>query len=113
MYETLKGERYLKVPDGRIDRRKAGDSQVDTPARSADIAAMATREARLGEFNAGPPPADHPLQILCEDHNGTYLLPYNCRWRDDAWRSCASSTVIEANVVGWRAPAPARTRMKP
>jgi hypothetical protein len=37
---------------------------------------MATRDHRLGEFEHGPPPANQPLQLLCEDHNGTYLLPF-------------------------------------
>lgn len=64
---------------------------------------MTTRERRLGEFNNGPPPAGEPLQVLCEDHNGTYLLPYPCTWDDGAWRNARNSAVIEAEVVGWRA----------
>ena len=64
---------------------------------------MATRQHRLNEFNDGSPPADLPLQLLCEDHNGTYLLPYPCQWRDAAWHNCANSKAIEAKVVGWRA----------
>ena len=46
---------------------------------------MATRDHRLAEFNNGPPPPGQPLQLLCEDHNGTYLLPFRCEWRDGAW----------------------------
>lgn len=68
---------------------------------------MATRQHRLSEFNSGPPPLDVALQLLCEDHNGTYVLPDLCRWQGDAWRNSASQEVIEAAVVGWReAPAP-------
>jgi hypothetical protein len=67
---------------------------------------MATREHRLAEFNGGPPPPDRPLQLLCEDHNGTYVLPYLCDWRGEAWRNRASGEVIEAKVVGWREPPP-------
>jgi hypothetical protein len=37
---------------------------------------MATRDHRLAEFNQGPPPLGQQLQLLCEDHNGTYLLPF-------------------------------------
>ena len=63
---------------------------------------MATREHRLSEFNGGPPPPDKPLQLLCEDHNGTYVLPYLCMWNEAAWRNCASRVPIEVAVVGWR-----------
>lgn len=72
---------------------------------------MATRQHRLNEFNDGPPPPNHPLQLLCEDHNGTYVLPYLCQWRDARWRNCASSEAIEATVVGWRETSPSRPRM--
>ncbi|MBI1204201.1 MAG: hypothetical protein GC182_17000 [Rhodopseudomonas sp.] len=65
---------------------------------------MATREHRLAEFNNGPPVADLPLQVLCEDHNGTYLLPYLCRWVSGVWMNCGSGETIAADVVGWRHP---------
>ena len=71
---------------------------------------MATRQHRLNEFNDGPPPPDRPLHVLCEDHNGTYVLPYLCQWQGEAWRNCASNEVIEARVVGWRETPPPRTR---
>ena len=57
---------------------------------------MATRDRRLAEFNIGPPPPDQPLQLLCEDHNGTYLLPFRCEWRDGAWYAPEKSKPIEA-----------------
>jgi hypothetical protein len=63
---------------------------------------MATRNERLSKFDKGPPPADKPLELLCEDHAGTYVLPYLCEWRDGVWRSTSMGTVIEATVVGWR-----------
>jgi hypothetical protein len=66
---------------------------------------MATRQQRLSQFNDGmPPQVDDPVQLLCEDHNGTYVLPYLCHWRDDAWHNSASSEVIIVKVVGWRVP---------
>ena len=47
---------------------------------------MATRQKRIDEFtHDGAPPADQPLEILCEDHVGTYLVPFPCRWRGDDW----------------------------
>jgi hypothetical protein len=63
---------------------------------------MTTRQRRLSDFNTTPPPADQPLQVLCEDHNGTYLLPYPCQWSEGGWRNCASNELIAVQVVGWR-----------
>ena len=35
---------------------------------------MVTRQERIDDFiHKGSPPIDQPLQILCEDHVGTYL----------------------------------------
>ena len=64
---------------------------------------MATRERRLAEFNGeGEPPPDQPVQVLCEDHSGTYQLPFACRWVDGEWRNHESGGTVEATVVGWR-----------
>jgi hypothetical protein len=46
---------------------------------------MVTREHRIAEFNVGEPPSEVALEILCEDYNGTYLLPFLCRWTKCAW----------------------------
>ena len=49
---------------------------------------MATRERRLAEFNGeGQPAPDQPVQVLCEDHSGTYQLPFPCRFIDGTWRN--------------------------
>jgi hypothetical protein len=41
---------------------------------------MATRQQRLDAFvHEGDPPADQPLELLCEDHVGTYVIPFPCR----------------------------------
>jgi hypothetical protein len=63
---------------------------------------MVTRDYRLAEFNNGSPPQGQPLQLLCEDHNGTYLLPFKCEWRDGAWFVIGRAKPIQATVVGWR-----------
>jgi hypothetical protein len=63
---------------------------------------MATRQYRLSEFDQGAPPTNRPLELLCEDKSGTYLLPYLCHWSDGVWRNSAIGGVIEANVLGWR-----------
>ena len=63
---------------------------------------MATREARLAEFSQATPKENRPLQILCEDKSGTYLIPYLCQWSDGAWRKVGSDKNIEATVTGLR-----------
>jgi hypothetical protein len=64
---------------------------------------MATRTARLAEFNGeGEPPAGVPVELLCEDHCGTYALRFACQWVDGAWYGCDSGERILSRVVGWR-----------
>jgi hypothetical protein len=64
---------------------------------------MATRQARIDAFiHDGLPPADQPLELLCEDHVGTYVIPLLCRWSGGRWQSADTSNPIEATVVGWR-----------
>jgi hypothetical protein len=64
---------------------------------------MATRQHRIGDFNSdGDPPAGYRMELLCEDHNGTYVLPFPCLWVDGVWRSMSTDFRIEAKVIGWR-----------
>ncbi len=63
---------------------------------------MATREQRLNEFSQGAPPSAQSIEILCEDHNGTYALPYPCHWFDGSWRNMNTGATIDASVIGWR-----------
>lgn len=66
---------------------------------------MATRQQRLDAFNhEGTPPAGRPFELLCQDHVGTYVIPFLCRWSDDGWKSAETNTRIEAVVIGWRVP---------
>jgi hypothetical protein len=45
--------------------------------------AMATRQERIDAFtHEGVPPTHQPLEILCEDHVGTYVIPFLCRWNN-------------------------------
>jgi hypothetical protein len=68
---------------------------------------MATRQERIDAFSHdGTPPIDQPLELLCEDHVGTYVIPFLCRWHDGAWLSLDTDKCIEATVIGWRAPSP-------
>ena len=43
-----------------------------------------------------------PVELLCVDHNGTYVVPFPCRRAADAWRNLETNEVIEAKVAGWR-----------
>lgn len=64
---------------------------------------MATRQQRLDAFaHEGDPPVDRPLELLCEDHVGTYVVPFLCRWSNGGWRSVETGERIQATVIGWR-----------
>lgn len=63
---------------------------------------MATKNDRVSQFNQGAPPVGEPLQLLCEDHNGTYQLPFYCQWKNGEWRSCNTGEVLAFKVAGWR-----------
>jgi hypothetical protein len=74
-------------------------------AAAVEIDQMATREKRLAQFDgSGDPPPDQPVEVLCEDHSGTYQLPFACRWIDGHWRNDRTGGMVEATVVGWRLP---------
>jgi hypothetical protein len=64
---------------------------------------MATRQQRLDAFaHDGDPPVDQPLELLCEDHVGTYVVPFLCRWTNTNWHNIETGERIEATVIGWR-----------
>jgi len=60
---------------------------------------MATRRQRLDAFvHEGDPPADQPLELLCEDHVGTYVIPFPCRWAGDYWQSMGTAERVQVTV---------------
>jgi hypothetical protein len=64
---------------------------------------MASRQQRLDDFNgSGTPRGGEACELLCEDHCGTYVVPFPCSWVNDGWRSMKSGAAIEATVIGWR-----------
>ncbi len=66
--------------------------------------AVVTRDARLADFESvAVPPPETILELLCEDHNGTYLLPFPCRLADGELRNATSGELIEVQAIGWRA----------
>ena len=59
-------------------------SMVNDPHFKKDVRRWrVTRNQRLSEFNQGAAPVGNLQRLLCEDHNGTYLLPFRCEWRDE------------------------------
>jgi hypothetical protein len=66
---------------------------------------MATREKRLAQFDgSGEPPPGQAVEVLCEDHSGTYQLPFPCYCVDGQWHNQESGGRLEATVVAWRLP---------
>jgi len=66
---------------------------------------MATREKRLAQFDGdGAPPPGLAVEVLCEDHSGTYQLPFACRLVEGRWHNDESGGLLEANVIAWRRP---------
>jgi hypothetical protein len=59
--------------------------------------------ARLAQFTTDKDPlADQAVEVLCEDHNGTYTLPFLCRLQAGVWLNAGTGHAVEAAVVGWR-----------
>ena len=66
---------------------------------------MVARATRLDEFiTDGAPALDTLVELLCEDHVGTYLLPYLCRSTAEGFRNERTKELIHGWVVGWREP---------
>jgi len=64
---------------------------------------MATKQQRLDAFtHDGQPPAEQPFELLCEDHVGTYVVPFLCRWSSEHWQSVETGERIQVTVLGWR-----------
>ncbi len=64
---------------------------------------MPDRSSRLAQFNQDTnPDTGEAVQVLCEDHIGTYTLPFLCRRTPDAWINIMTAMPIETVVIGWR-----------
>jgi hypothetical protein len=61
---------------------------------------MAARQERIDAFiHEGSPPTDQPLEILCEDHVGTYVIPFLCQWTEGTWQNAKTRRRIEVVVM--------------
>ena len=68
---------------------------------------MVLRADRIAEFISDRSPDDGvKVQLLCEDHVGTYTLPFLCLWTEAGWTNASTMTSVEAEVLGWRLHGP-------
>ncbi len=68
---------------------------------------MATRAERVADFRTDQEPqSGFEVELLCEDHNGTYVLPFPCRRVNGAWLNTKTGEDLQAEVIGWREWAP-------
>ena len=67
---------------------------------------MVRRVNRLSQFVSDQlPSAGTKVQLLCEDHVGTYVLPFLCRWTESCgWTIAKTQEPLKAEVLGWREP---------
>jgi hypothetical protein len=64
---------------------------------------MATHKARLSEFVTDRLPSEGAeVEVLCQDHVGTYLAPFLCRHDSGVWMNAGSGEPVAAAVIGWR-----------
>ncbi len=64
---------------------------------------MVTRTARLKDFKTdGYPGCGLKVQVLAEDHVGTYILPFPCERMNGEWRNGATGEAVQANIIAWR-----------
>ncbi len=63
---------------------------------------MATRSGRIAEFTSIGAPPTQACEILCEDHNGTYVPRFMCRFADGMWHNAETGARVEVSVIGWR-----------
>lgn len=64
---------------------------------------MVQRGERIAEFIRDRFPEEGvKVQLLCEDHVGTYTLPFPCSWTEAGWTNASTRTCVRADVLGWR-----------
>jgi hypothetical protein len=64
---------------------------------------MVTRTARLKDFRTdGYPSSGLQVQVLAEDHVGTYVLPFPCQHISGKWWNGITGEAVQANILGWR-----------
>jgi hypothetical protein len=74
---------------------------------------MSKFQRRLSDFVSDRHPEEEfPVELLCTDKNGTYVIPYSCCRFDDEWRNFETDETVTANIIGWR-PISERRKFRP
>jgi hypothetical protein len=64
---------------------------------------MVSRSDRLSQFITDREAPDGvAVEALCQDHVGTYVLPFPCRREGSAWVNGVTSAALDCDVIGWR-----------
>ena len=72
-------------------------------ANQLGLAQLTSLNDRIAEFVVDRLPDDEvSVELLCIDHNGTYLLPFLCRRISGDWINTRTGERILADVAGWR-----------
>jgi hypothetical protein len=64
---------------------------------------MVAFSERLAQFITDREAPDGTVvEALCQDHVGTYVLPFPCRRQGAAWYNNVTSAALDCDVIGWR-----------
>jgi hypothetical protein len=64
---------------------------------------MSKLQSRMSSFVLDRYPEEEvPVELLCKDKNGTYVIPYPCCRFDEEWRNFETDETVTANIIGWR-----------
>src|SRR5262249_4834267 len=116
VYSALHGFRVIPHRSLQVTATKKNSGAVVCTCRMAPavpewdispgdgpIKRMARRQQRLDAFvHEGEQPADERVELLCEDHIGTYVVPFLCQWSSGDWKNVETGERIDATVIGWR-----------
>ena len=64
---------------------------------------MVSFSDRLSQFNTNREAPDGlAVEALCQDHVGTYVLPFPCRREGPTWYNDVTGGALDCDVIGWR-----------
>ena len=75
---------------------------------------MVNRSTRISQFETDrEPDPSAAVQLLCQDHIGTYTLPFLCSRVAGTWRSTDTNETLDIEVLGWRLPSDSVASTRP
>jgi hypothetical protein len=64
---------------------------------------MTTWHERLAAFTTnGEPQSGCEVELLCQDHVGTYVLPFPCHRVASGWLNAGTGEELRIEILGWR-----------